>query len=146
VNVGDKPVTARRAVAQATVRMARETVDALRVGRTPKGDVLAAARIAGIMAAKRTPDLLPLCHAIALTSVSVEFDVRDDAVMIRTVAEARDRTGVEMEAMVAASIASLTIYDMLKAIDRGIVIDAVMLLEKAGGRSGHWVRERSGEG
>ena len=109
----------------------------------PKGDVLAAARIAGIMAAKRTPELIPLCHGIALAQVTVHFDVDVEAgrVTVEAGATAADRTGVEMEAMVAASIAALTIYDMLKAVERGIVIEEVVLLGKAGGRSGHYRRQ-----
>ena len=140
VDVGAKDVTARRAVASAFVRMSTETIDALRDGATPKGDVLAAARLAGIMAAKRTPELIPLCHAIALTRVTVELEIARGGVRIVARAEARDRTGVEMEAMTAASVAALTLYDMLKGIDRGMVIEHVALDEKSGGRSGHWVR------
>jgi cyclic pyranopterin phosphate synthase len=141
VDVGEKAVSARRAVASAFLRMQRETVTRLRSGDTPKGDVLATARLAGIMAAKRTPELIPLCHAIALTKVTVELAVRDEGVSIEVIAEARDRTGVEMEAMTAASVAALALYDMLKGIDRAMAIESVRLEEKAGGRSGHWVRE-----
>jgi cyclic pyranopterin phosphate synthase len=141
VDVGEKPETARRAIARAFLRMREDTARALRDGNTPKGDVLATARLAGIMAAKRTPELIPLCHAIALTRVAVELNVERDGVAIEAVAEARDRTGVEMEAMTAASVAALTLYDMLKGIDRAMVIEAVRLEEKSGGRSGHWVRE-----
>jgi cyclic pyranopterin phosphate synthase len=144
VDVGDKPVTARRAVATAFLRTRIETVEALRAGTTPKGDVLASARLAGIMAAKRTPELIPLCHAIALTKVRVELEVLAEGVAIVATAEARDRTGVEMEALTAASVAALTLYDMLKGIDRGMVIERVALEEKQGGRSGHWVREQGG--
>ncbi len=140
VDVGDKPPTPRRAVATAFLRMEAATAKALAQGATPKGDVLATARIAGIMAAKRTPDLIPLCHAIALTRVAVNLHVNDDGVSIEAVAEARDRTGVEMEAMTAASVAALTLYDMLKGIDRGMTIESVRLDEKSGGRSGHWLR------
>jgi cyclic pyranopterin phosphate synthase len=140
VDVGAKAVTERRAVAGAFVAMAPETVAKLRAGLTPKGDVLATARIAGIMAAKRTPELIPLCHAIALTRVVVDLAVEDAGVRIEAHAEARDRTGVEMEALCAATVAALTLYDMLKGIDRGMVIERVALLEKAGGRSGHWTR------
>jgi cyclic pyranopterin monophosphate synthase len=139
VDVGEKAVTARRAVASGFVRMRNETVCALRDGKTPKGDVLATARIAGIMAAKRTPELIPLCHSIALTKVTVELEVGDDGVEITATAEARDRTGVEMEAMTAVSVSALTLYDMLKGIDRAMVIERIALLEKEGGRSGHWV-------
>jgi cyclic pyranopterin monophosphate synthase len=142
VDVGDKAVTARRAVACARVRMAHATIAALRAGQSPKGDVLAAARLAGIMAAKRTPELIPLCHAVTLTRVAVEIAVGDEGVDIEAVAEARDRTGVEMEALTAASVAALTLYDMLKALDRGMVIEGLMVREKSGGRSGPWAREK----
>jgi cyclic pyranopterin phosphate synthase len=109
----------------------------------PKGDVLAAARIAGIVAAKRTPELIPLCHGVALARVAIGFevDVERGEVRIKAAADARDRTGVEMEAMVAVTVAALTIYDMLKAVERGISIEEVVLLEKVGGRSGHYRRE-----
>lgn len=138
VDVGDKEVTDRRARASATVLMLAETMALLRAGNAPKGDVLATARIAGIQAAKQTPSLIPLCHAIALTSVEVAFELEETAVHISVEARCRDRTGVEMEAMVAASVAALTIYDMLKAVDRAMTITSVRLLEKSGGRSGHF--------
>lgn len=138
VDVGEKAITDRRARAQALIEMLPETMTALREGNTPKGDVLGTARIAGIQAAKQTPSLIPLCHAIALTSVEVRFELGDSSVVIDAEARCRDRTGVEMEAMVAASVAALTIYDMLKAVDRGMTIRAVRLLEKSGGRSGHF--------
>ena len=143
VDVGQKPITHRRAVASATVRMRPSTTRLLSGHAAPKGDVLAAARIAGISAAKRTPELIPLCHGIALTGVVVDFDVDAAAgtVRIDATAEARDRTGVEMEAMVAASVAALTIYDMLKAVEREISIEQVVLSEKSGGRSGHYRRQ-----
>ncbi len=145
VDVGEKPVTQRSARAEASVRMAAATLAAIRDQSLPKGDVVAAARMAGIMAAKRTAELIPLCHHVALTSVTIEMTA--DAVLpgIRIVAEARaaDRTGVEMEALVAAAAAALTVYDMCKAIDRGMEITTVRLLEKLGGRSGEWIR--SGE-
>ena len=142
IDVGAKPVTERRAVAGAVVQMRRETFRRLAQRDTPKGDVLAAARIAGIQAAKRTSDLIPLCHGIALTSVEVhlELDGTSFSVQITAIAQARDRTGVEMEALVAATIASLTIYDMLKGIDRDMTISDVRLLEKSGGRTGHFRR------
>jgi cyclic pyranopterin monophosphate synthase len=141
VDVGEKAETSRRAVASALVRMLPETRRTLAAGTAPKGDVLATARLAGIMAAKRTPELIPLCHGIALTRVTVDLELLDDGVRIVATTEARDRTGVEMEAMTAASVAALTLYDMLKGIDRGMVIESVRLEEKSGGRSGHWVRE-----
>jgi cyclic pyranopterin phosphate synthase len=139
VNVGDKEATARRAVAQARVEMQRATFDLLSRGETPKGDALATARIAGIQAAKRTSELIPLCHNITLTKVDITIELRAGGATIQAAAEARDRTGVEMEAMVAASTAALTLYDMLKGIDRGIAF-TVQLLEKRGGKSGTWTR------
>ncbi len=142
VDVGSKEVTNREAVATAAVRMCSDTLALLRGGQAPKGDVLAAARIAGIQAAKRTPELIPLCHHIALTSVEVAFTFDDEErVRIEVRARARDRTGVEMEALTAASVAALTVYDMLKAVDRGMSIEEVRLEEKRGGRSGHWTRD-----
>jgi cyclic pyranopterin phosphate synthase len=148
VNVSEKMPTARFAVAEAFVSMMPETVALLASGATPKGDVLAAARIAGIQAAKRTPDLIPLCHAIALTGVEVELELRTEppGVAVKASARAFDRTGVEMEAMVAASIASLTLYDMLKAVDRGMSVQSVVLSRKSGGRSGDWRRDPAGDG
>lgn len=142
VDVAEKATTRRRAVAVSRVRMKPETAARLARGDTPKGEVLATARIAGIMAAKRTPELIPMCHAIALTHVAIALDVDEQAalVSIEASAEAFDRTGVEMEAMVAASIAALTIYDMLKGIDREMVVENVALVEKSGGRSGHFRR------
>jgi molybdenum cofactor biosynthesis protein MoaC len=140
VDVGEKEVTVRRAVAEARVTMDPATATRLREGRAAKGDVLATARIAGIQAAKKTPDLIPLCHAIALTSVEVQLEIGLSGVLVRATAEARDRTGVEMEAMVAASTAALTVYDMLKGVDRGMSFE-VRLLEKSGGLSGLWKRK-----
>jgi cyclic pyranopterin phosphate synthase len=142
VDVGDKRVTERTAIARAVVRMARETRARLESGDVPKGDVWATARIAGIQAAKRTHELIPMCHAIALTSVAIdlELDADGERVNVRATARATDRTGVEMEALTAATIASLTIYDMLKSIDRGIEIEHVALIEKHGGKSGDWSR------
>lgn len=140
VDVSAKPVTARRAVAIAFVRMSEKTANALRTGATPKGDVLAAARIAGIMAAKRTPELIPLCHTVSLAQVSVELIVEESGVTVRATALAMDRTGVEMEALVAVTVAGLTVYDMLKSVDRSMVLERAMLVEKSGGRSGHWTR------
>jgi cyclic pyranopterin phosphate synthase len=142
VNVGDKDVTARRATARARVRMNSETFLQLASGETPKGDVLAAARIAGIQASKLTPNLIPLCHTVRLTKVEVSINLRAGMAIIDAVAEARDRTGVEMEAMVAASTAALTLYDMLKAVDRGMSFE-VSLVEKTGGKTGHWQREEA---
>jgi cyclic pyranopterin phosphate synthase len=138
VDVGGKPATARRAVASGRITMSAEALAAIRAGNAPKGDVLGTARIAGIMAAKRTGELIPLCHPLGLEAVSVEFDYEDAAIRVTATASLTGRTGVEMEAMTAASIALLTIYDMAKAIDKGMVIDAVRLITKTGGKSGDW--------
>ncbi len=142
VDVGAKDETERVAKAEARVRMAAETLAVIEDQEVPKGDVVAAARLAGIMAAKRTHELIPLCHPLALTAVSVEFEPERDLPGLHVVAEARlrGRTGVEMEALVAASVAALTVYDMCKAIDRGMEVTGVRLLEKSGGRSGTWRR------
>lgn len=129
VDVGGKPASRRRAQARATVRMAPETAD--RLGELPKGDALATAQIAGIMAAKRTAELIPLCHPLPLTHVDVHLEVRADGVEIEASAETTAQTGVEMEALVAASVAALTVYDMAKAIDSGMEIAAVSLVEKS---------------
>ena len=142
VDVGDKPATERRAIARAVVRVSPETASKVLAGDAPKGDVLGVARIAGIQAAKRTAELIPLCHPLALTFVGVEGAVHAEAGSIVLTAEARTTgpTGVEMEAMTAASVAALTVYDMVKGIERGAEIGEVVLLEKSGGRSGHWTR------
>jgi cyclic pyranopterin phosphate synthase len=142
VDVAPKQATQRRAVASATVRMRPETAARLSRGDVPKGEVLATARIAGIMAAKRTPDIVPLCHAVALThaTIHIEVDATAGTASITATAEAFDRTGVEMEALVGASVAALTIYDMLKGIDREMTISDVALIEKTGGRSGTYRR------
>ncbi len=143
VDVGAKPVSERRAVARAVVRVSPETARKVVAGDAPKGDVLGVARIAGIQAAKRTADLIPLCHPLPLTFVGVEGSVDAGAGAITLTAEARTtgQTGVEMEAMTAASVAALTVYDMVKGIERGAEIAEVVLLEKSGGRSGHWTRD-----
>ena len=140
VDVGDKAVTDRRAVARAVVRMAPETAAAVARGDAPKGDVLGTARLAGIQAAKRTSDLIPLCHPLPLSFVDVRIEVTDDGVEIETEARTTGQTGVEMEALTAASIAALTVYDMVKGIERGVEITEVVLLEKSGGRH-DWRRE-----
>ena len=142
VDVGQKVATARTATASALVRVGAETAARIAAGTIPKGDVMAVARIAGISAAKRTDELIPLCHPIALSGVDVDLrlDRRRAAVEVTATARAFDRTGVEMEALVAATAASLTVYDMLKGIDRGITITDVALVEKTGGRSGTWRR------
>ena len=142
VDVGDKPVTARRAVAQAVVRMAPETARAVQAGDAPKGDVLGTARIAGIQAAKRTGELIPLCHPIGLDHVDVDgaVDAGAGTITLTATASVTARTGIEMEAMTAAAVAALTVYDMVKGIERGVTIEAVQLIEKSGGRSGTWRR------
>jgi cyclic pyranopterin phosphate synthase len=142
VDVGDKPATSRRAVARALVRMSPATAAKVVAGDAPKGDVLGTARIAGIQAAKRTGDLIPLCHPLALDHVDVDATVDAAAGTVTLTAEASvtARTGVEMEAMTAVSVAALTVYDMVKGIERGVEIAEVALLEKSGGRSGTWRR------
>lgn len=140
VDVTAKERTDREATAEAFVRCAPATIALVRDRRVPKGDVLAVARIAGIAGAKRTPDLVPLCHPISLTGVEVSVEVRDDGLAIRAVARAQDRTGVEMEAMTAVGAAALAAYDMLKAAERGIEIVDWRLVAKSGGRSGTWTR------
>lgn len=135
VDVGAKPVTDRRAVAHARVAMRPETAAAVRDGSLPKGDVAAVARIAGIQAAKRTAELVPLCHPLPLTFVDVDVAVEDDAVAVVAEARTSARTGVEMEAMTAAAVAALAVYDMVKGVDRGARVEDVRLLEKSGGKS-----------
>ena len=141
VDVGGKAETARSATATGRIRMSAEALEAIRDGSGPKGDVLAAARIAGIMAAKKTAQLIPLCHPLALDAVTVEFEFENGSVRATARASLTGRTGVEMEAMTAASIALLTVYDMAKALDKGMVIEGVRLLEKTGGKSGTWRAE-----
>ena len=143
VDVGSKPETERRAVAEATLRMSPETAAAIERGDGPKGDVLGPARLAGIGAAKRTGELIPLAHPLPLSYADVRGEVDAEAGTVRLVAEARcvGRTGVEMEAMAAASVAALTVYDMAKALERGIEITDVRLLHKSGGKSGEWNRD-----
>ncbi|PAA11758.1 cyclic pyranopterin monophosphate synthase MoaC [Pseudomonas fragi] len=144
VDVTDKAVTSREAVAQAVVRMRPETLDMIVNGGHPKGDVFAVARIAGIQAAKKTWDLIPLCHPLMLTSVKVELSAQgSDAVLIVARCKLSGQTGVEMEALTAASVAALTIYDMCKAVDRGMTIENVRVLEKLGGKSGHFQADMS---
>ena len=139
VDVGAKPPTAREATATGRITMSPEAATAIAQGLVKKGDVLAVARIAGIMAAKKTSDLIPLCHPIPLTSVTVDLTPDETGVTATATARTTDRTGVEMEALTAVNVALLTIYDMAKAIDRAMVIDSVRLLAKSGGKSGDWV-------
>jgi cyclic pyranopterin phosphate synthase len=134
VDVGRKATTDRRAVARAVVRMSAKTAAAVRRGDAPKGDVLGTARIAGIQGAKRTAELIPLCHPLPLSFVDVRMEVRDDRVEIETEARTSAQTGVEMEALTAASVAALTVYDMVKGLERGVEIAEVTLVEKSGGR------------
>ncbi len=145
VDVAAKPVSDRRAVARAVVTMPPAVAQAVAAGDAPKGDVLGVARIAGIQAAKRTSELIPLCHPLALSFVGVEGEIDVEAGTITLTAEARTTgpTGVEMEALTAASVAALTVYDMVKGLERGAEITSVALLEKAGGKSGHWRRDLS---
>lgn len=143
IDVGDKPVTRRRAVARMRVAMPASVLARIAEGSLPKGDVLAVARVAGIMAAKRTPDIVPLCHPIPLTRVDVTPELEPGAVVITTSAETTAQTGVEMEAMTAAVAAGLTVYDMTKGLDPSIVLERVELLEKSGGKSGHWSRPQA---
>jgi len=142
VDVGGKPATERQAVAEGRIRMQAATLEKIRRGRHAKGDVLAVARVAGIMAAKRTAALLPLCHPIMLTRIDIELDIDtgDNSVRCAATVATRERTGVEMEALTAVQVALLTVYDMCKAADRGMQIDGVRLLHKSGGRSGEWNR------
>jgi cyclic pyranopterin phosphate synthase len=144
VDVSNKPETARIAIATATVIMAKETLDLVLKGAAKKGDVLSIARLAGIMGAKRTPDLIPLCHPLALESVSVELtpDPERHAIDIAATCKVTGRTGVEMEALTAASVAALTIYDMLKAVDRSMLITDLKLVHKSGGKSGTYEAKR----
>jgi cyclic pyranopterin monophosphate synthase len=142
VDVGAKPVTERRAVAEGVVRMQPETAAAVLAGDAPKGDVIGTARIAGIQAAKRTAELIPLCHPLPLSYVDVAIEVDAPAGLMRIRAEARTsaQTGVEMEAMTACSVAALTVYDMVKGLERGVEIAEIVLVEKSGGKSGEWRR------
>jgi cyclic pyranopterin phosphate synthase len=142
VDIADKAPTARRAVAAGRIVMQAQTLELIQQGKHKKGDVLGVARIAGIMATKRTADLVPMCHPLALTHVSVEFetDVEQSAIECSVTAETTGQTGVEMEALTGVQVTLLTIYDMCKAVDRGMVISDVRLLQKSGGKSGHWQR------
>jgi len=138
VDVGGKAETQRIAIASGRIRMSAAALEAIREGAVPKGDVIAAARIAGIMAAKKTADLIPLCHPLLLHSAGVEFAFEEGALRATATASLTGKTGVEMEALTAVSVALLTIYDMAKAIDKGMVIEDIRLIEKRGGKSGDW--------
>ncbi len=138
VDVGAKAVTQREAIAEGRITMTAEALAAIRDGTAKKGDVLAVARVAGIMAAKKTSELIPLCHPVALTSVTVDFEIEDGGVHVLATARTAGQTGVEMEALTAASAALLTLYDMAKALDKAMVMSGIRLLAKSGGRSGDW--------
>ncbi|AUM14764.1 cyclic pyranopterin monophosphate synthase MoaC [Ketobacter alkanivorans] len=144
VDVTDKDITSREATAEALVRMQAETLNLITEGKHKKGDVFAVARIAGIQAAKKTSDLIPLCHPLMLSSVKVELTplLDQNAVLITAVCKLAGRTGVEMEALTAVSVAALTLYDMCKAVDKGMVVEQIRLIEKLGGKSGHWQAEK----
>jgi cyclic pyranopterin phosphate synthase len=143
VDVGDKSVTLRKAVARGYIEMQAATLALIQQGNHKKGDVLGIARVAGIMATKRTADLIPLCHPLALTKVSVEFEIQPERNRVRceVTAQTNGQTGVEMEALTGVQVALLTIYDMCKAVDRGMVMGDIQLMQKSGGKSGHWVRD-----
>jgi cyclic pyranopterin monophosphate synthase len=143
VDVSAKPQTRREATAECFVRMAPETVRAIREATVAKGDALGVARVAGIMAAKKTSELIPLCHPLPITSVRVNLDIRDDGVMIDAFVRVTGQTGVEMEALTAAAMAGLTLIDMVKAIEKGVYLENVRLMVKTGGKSGEWTREGS---
>lgn len=140
VDVGGKAETRRTAVAECFVRMAPDTVRAIREATLAKGDALAVARVAGILAAKRTPELIPLCHPLPITSVAVEFEVGEAGVRVEATARVTGQTGVEMEALTAAAVAGLTLIDMVKGVEKGVSLESVRLLSKTGGRSGEWRR------
>ena len=140
VDVGEKGTTRREATAECLVRMAPATVAAVRDASLAKGDALQVARVAAIMAAKRTPELIPLCHPLPITAVDVDFDLREDGVRVEVTVRVTGQTGVEMEALTGASVAGLTLIDMVKAVEKGVAIEGVRLLRKSGGRSGTWER------
>jgi len=143
VNVGDKNITERKAVARGRVYMKPETLDLVERGNMKKGDVLAVAQVAGIMGAKKTPDIIPMCHPLSISGIDIDIEINHDLVSVDIKAEASvaAKTGVEMEALTAVSVAALTVYDMCKAVDREMVIGDIELLEKSGGRSGNYVKE-----
>ena len=144
VDVGGKAITARTAVAEGRISMSADTLAAIRDGAAKKGDVLATARIAGIMAAKRTAELIPLCHPLPISSVAVDLELHESSVRVTATVATTGQTGVEMEALTAVSVALLTLYDMVKALDRGMRIEGVRLLEKRGGKSGDWRAPEAG--
>jgi cyclic pyranopterin phosphate synthase len=143
VDVGEKRVTQREAVAECKVRMEPATLTAVRESQLAKGDALAVARVAGIMAAKRTPELIPLCHPLPISSVEVDFELNEDGVRVLATARVSGQTGVEMEALTAAAVAGLTLIDMVKALEKGVYLENVRLLSKSGGKSGDWRRTQT---
>jgi len=143
VDVGAKPETRRVAVASGRIRIRPETATVIREGRANKGDVLGVAQVAAIMAAKKTHELVPMCHPLLLTRIEATFEILDDAIEITAQVESKGQTGVEMEALTAVSVAALTIYDMVKAIDRGMTIEAIRVERKEGGQSGSWTRDEA---
>lgn len=142
VDVSDKGDTVRQAIAAGRIEMSAQAADAIRAGAVKKGDVLAVARVAGIMAAKKTPDLVPLCHPLPLTGVTLDLALSDTAVTATATVRTRGQTGVEMEALTAVSVALLTVYDMAKALDKGMIVKDIRLIEKTGGKSGDWRADR----
>ncbi len=141
VDIGDKPVTARQAVAKGTIYMTSDTLEKIYSQSMPKGNVLEVARLAGIMAAKRTADLIPLCHPLALTKIEVDFERGENSILITAAVGLQGKTGAEMEALTAVAVAGLTVYDMCKAVDKNMVLSDVRLISKSGGKSGSFVRE-----
>ncbi|AHM55747.1 molybdenum cofactor biosynthesis protein C [Peptoclostridium acidaminophilum DSM 3953] len=141
VDVGGKDDTNREATARACIKMNRETISMIRDGQMKKGDVLSVAQVGGIMGAKRTSDIIPMCHNIFISGVDIEFKLHEEEIEISAVAKTRGKTGIEMEALTAVSVAALTIYDMCKAVDKGMVISDIMLIKKTGGKSGDYERE-----
>lgn len=141
IDVGDKNITSREAIARARLFCGEKIITAIKKNKIPKGDVIEAAKLAGILAAKNTPQIIPLCHPLRLNSVKVEIKLQKKEIVITTAVKAKERTGVEMEALVSAAVSALTIYDMCKVIDKGMVIKEILLLEKKGGRSGHYIRK-----
>jgi len=141
VDVGDKEATKREAIARGYLSLKKETVQAIKEGKIPKGDVLSVANVAGILAAKKTASLIPMCHPLRITSVKIDFELKEDTIIINSKVSAIDRTGVEMEALTAVALSALTIYDMCKGVDRGISISRIELIEKKGGKSGHFIKK-----
>ncbi|MFQ6067539.1 MAG: cyclic pyranopterin monophosphate synthase MoaC [bacterium] len=141
IDVGEKRITKREAVAQGKVLLSGETVELIRAGKIPKGDVLSCAKVAGILAVKKTPELIPMCHPLRVTYSKIDFDLGENEIEIKVKVGAVDRTGVEMEALTAATVAALTVYDMCKGVDKTIEVSRIRLIEKRGGRSGDFVRK-----